>query len=115
MHIGVPLIIDAMSSFGAVEFNVHKSRPAAIVTSSNKCLQGVPGFSLVVCQKSLLCQSEGNARSLSLDLFDQFKGLESNGQFRFTPPTHSMLAFAQALREFNSEGGVCARQERHST
>ena len=54
----------------------------------------------------------GNSRSLSLDLYDQYAGLEKNGMFRFTPPTHTMLAFQQALVELEQEGGVQGREAR---
>ncbi|MDX2153350.1 MAG: 2-aminoethylphosphonate--pyruvate transaminase [Bryobacteraceae bacterium] len=108
---GIDTIVDAMSSFGAVPLEL-----AAIdflVSSANKCLEGVPGFSFVLARKDRLARCEGNARSLSLDLYAQWKGLESDGQFRFTPPTHAILAFEQALREFEDEGGVAGRGARY--
>src|SRR5206468_9591181 len=77
------------------------------------CIEGVPGFSFVICRREALLACEGCARSLSLDLLDQFKGLEKNGQFRYTPPTHSILAFEQALQELEQEGGVAARGARY--
>jgi 2-aminoethylphosphonate-pyruvate transaminase len=39
--------------------------------------------------------------------------LERNGQFRFTPPTHALLAFRQALMELEAEGGVGGRAARY--
>jgi 2-aminoethylphosphonate-pyruvate transaminase len=105
--------VDAMSSFGAVEIDLNTTRIDALVSSSNKCIEGVPGFSFVIIRQDILNQSKGNARTLSLDLFDQWYGLERNGQFRFTPPTHTLLAFRQALVELQEEGGVAARAERY--
>ena len=102
--------VDAMSSFGAVP--VELSNVDFIVSSANKCLQGVPGFSYAVARKSALEKCEGNSRSLSLDLVEQEKGLASSGQFRFTPPTHTLLAFRQAVKEFYQEGGLAGRQRR---
>jgi hypothetical protein len=67
--------------------------------------EAVPGFCFVLARKEKLEKCEGHARTLSLDLFEQWRGLETNGQFRFTPPTHALLAFAQALRELEAEGG----------
>lgn len=106
-------IVDAMSSFGGIPLELDATKVDFLVTSSNKCIQGVPGFAVVLCQKSALMQCEGRARSLSLDIFDQWKGLDANGQFRFTPPTHTILAFKQALDELKAEGGVEARYKRY--
>lgn len=105
--------VDAMSSFGAVPLDMYDGKIDFLVSSANKCLQGIPGFSYVIAHKQKLMQCKGNSRSLSLDLFDQYDNLEKTGQFRFTPPTHCMLAFKQALTEFEEEGGVKARAERY--
>ena len=88
--------VDAMSSFGAVPITL--SNVDFIVSSANKCLQGVPGFSYAISRRSALARCEGNCRSLSLDLVDQERGLATSGQFRFTPPTHTILAFRQAVK-----------------
>jgi 2-aminoethylphosphonate-pyruvate transaminase len=73
----------------------------------------VPGFSFVFVRRALLAACERRARSLSLDLYAQWKGFAKNGQFRYTPPTHAVLAFDQALDELEAEGGVAARAERY--
>jgi 2-aminoethylphosphonate-pyruvate transaminase len=109
----VIFIVDAMSSFGGVEMDMKEMKIDFLVSSSNKCIEGVPGFAFALCNRKELEKSKGLARSLSLDLFDQWNGLETNGQFRFTPPTLSIMAFRQALRELEKEGGVKARQERY--
>jgi len=106
-------IVDAMSSFGGIPLDLDETQVDFLVTSSNKCIQGVPGFAVILCKKDALMQCEGQARSLSLDIFDQWKGLEANGQFRFTPPTHTILAFSKALDELKQEGGVQARYNRY--
>ncbi|KAJ9591260.1 hypothetical protein L9F63_002193 [Diploptera punctata] len=105
--------VDAMSSFGAVPIKIKDGQIDYLVSSANKCLQGVPGFSFVFARKSELLKCKGNARSLSLDLVDQFENLDKTGQFRFTPPTHSMLAFLQALHEYQEEGGISGRSRRY--
>ncbi len=110
---GKVFIVDAMSSFGGVQMDIKAMQIDFLVSSSNKCIEGVPGFSFVLCKKSELLKAQGQARSLSLDLYDQWNGLEKNGQFRFTPPTHSLLAFRQAIRELNAEGGILAREARY--
>ncbi|KAJ4449186.1 hypothetical protein ANN_00583 [Periplaneta americana] len=105
--------VDAMSSFGAVPIKMQDGQIDFLVSSANKCLQGVPGFSFVIARKSELLRCKGNSRSLSFDLVDQYEGLEGNGQFRFTPPTHTLLAFVQALEEFQEEGSVSGRARRY--
>lgn len=107
-------IVDAMSSFGGMPMEPDKSGIDFLVSSANKCIEGVPGFGLIVASRAALLECEGRARSVSLDVFGQWKALETNGQFRFTPPTHALLAFHQALDELQAEGGVIARAQRYS-
>lgn len=110
---GKVFIVDAMSSFGGVEMNMQNMQIDFLVSSSNKCIEGVPGFAFALCKKTELEKAKGRARTLSLDLHEQWAGLVSNGQFRFTPPTLSIMAFRQALKELEAEGGVRARQQRY--
>ncbi|MBI2422480.1 MAG: 2-aminoethylphosphonate--pyruvate transaminase [Candidatus Hydrogenedentes bacterium] len=110
---GARYFVDAMSSFGAVPVDFEAARIDYLVSSANKCIEGVPGFGFVIARKAALLETEGWARSLSLDLLAQWKGLEANGQFRFTPPTHVLLAFHQALLELDAEGGVAGRAARY--
>lgn len=107
--------VDAMSSFGAVPLNLKECGIDYLVSSANKCVEGVPGFAFVLARREVLLATEGYARSLSLDLLEQWRGLEANGQFRFTPPTHVLLAFHQALLELEEEGGVEARAARYQS
>jgi len=109
---GRTFLVDAMSSFGGVPIDFHASGVDFLISSANKCLQGVPGFAFVLARRDLLELAEGRARSVSLDLHAQWRGLESDGQFRFTPPTHALLAFWQALEELEAEGGIRARAGR---
>jgi 2-aminoethylphosphonate-pyruvate transaminase len=83
------------------------------VSSSNKCIEGVPGFAFVIAEKQALAKCQGNARSLALDLFAQWRGLETSGQFRFTPPVQVVAAFDQALAEWQAEGGWQGRGQRY--
>lgn len=107
-------IVDGMSSFGAVHLDMYRSYTHYLISSSNKMIQGVPGFAFVICKLNHLRQCKGNSRSLSLDLFDQYDyQLQNPGQFRFTPPTHVFSAFYQALAEHEKEGGWKARGERY--
>ncbi len=110
---GKRYIVDAMSSFGAVPLNIDAAAVDYLISSANKCIEGVPGFSFVLARQAALCATEGYARNVSLDLLAQWRELEHNGQFRFTPPTHALLAFHQALLELEAEGGVARRAARY--
>ncbi len=109
---GKVFIVDAMSSFGGVDIPVADWGIDFIISSANKCIQGVPGFSFIICKLSELKKCEGKAVSLSLDLYDQWKGMY-DGKWRFTSPTHVVLAFAKALEEMKEEGGIPARHKRY--
>ncbi|MDA0655779.1 MAG: 2-aminoethylphosphonate--pyruvate transaminase [Proteobacteria bacterium] len=110
---GRMLLIDAMSSFGAIEISPDKVPYAALIASANKCLEGVPGMGFALIDKQVLSGCKGNSHSLSLDLFDQFEVMEKSNQWRFTPPTHVIVAFDQALEEFEAEGGITGRHSRY--
>ncbi len=112
-HFNRIYFVDAMSSFGGMPLNLLDCRIDYLVSSANKCLEGIPGFAFVLAQREALLATAGFARSVSLDLLAQWKGLEADGQFRLTPPTHALLAFHQALRELDAEGGVEGRAARY--
>lgn len=113
---GIVTIVDAMSSFGGVPINVKEEKIDYLISSSNKCIQGVPGFSFVIARKKLLESTEGISRTLSLDLYGQYAEMErNNGKWRFTSPTHVVHAFYEALEELKAEGGVTARHQRYSS
>lgn len=106
-------IVDAMSSFGGVDINVKDLQIDFVISSANKCIQGVPGFSFIIANKELLIASKGKARSLSLDLYDQWETMDKDGKWRFTSPTHVVLAFSKAIEEMLDEGGIAARSKRY--
>ena len=110
---GKTLIIDAMSSFGGVEINIPELGIDYLISSANKCIQGVPGFGFVIAKIEKLLACEGNARSLSLDLFDQWKVMDKDGKWRYTSPTHVVAAFSKAIDELIEEGGISARFARY--
>ena len=111
---GKTLIVDAMSSFGGVPVDMAELGIDFLISSANKCIQGVPGFGFIIARKSLLQQCKGVARSLSLDIYDQWETMEKgHGKWRFTSPTHVVRAFMQALAELKEEGGVAARHARY--
>ena len=109
---GITFIVDAMSSFGGVPIDMKKLD--ILVSSVNKCIQGVPGFGFIIAKREKLMACKGVARSLSLDIYDQWETMEKGGgKWRFTSPTHVVRAFYQAMKELNEEGGIAARYERY--
>jgi 2-aminoethylphosphonate-pyruvate transaminase len=111
---GRRLLVDSMSAFGAVPVPPAEIAFDALVSSANKCIEGVPGFGFVLARREVLAGLAGNAHSLSLDLHAQWVEFEKSGQWRFTPPTHVVAAFLQALDEHAAEGGVAARGARYA-
>ncbi|WP_429109913.1 2-aminoethylphosphonate--pyruvate transaminase [Aeromonas veronii] len=112
---GIRLIVDAMSSFGGIPIDMGRLGIEFLISSANKCIQGVPGFGFVIARRAALVACAGRARSVSLDLHAQWQTMEQQGgKWRFTSPTHTVLAFAQALRELDEEGGIAARHQRYS-
>ena len=111
---GRVFILDAMSSFGGIPMSMESTGAHYLISSANKCIQGVPGFGFVVADRATLGGTEGWARSHSLDLLDQWREMEANGgKWRFTSPTHVVSAFSQALDELETEGGIDARHTRY--
>jgi 2-aminoethylphosphonate-pyruvate transaminase len=107
-------IVDAMSTFGAYDIYLKELNISYLISGPDKCIEGIPGFSYVLLKHSALDQCKYQVRSLSLDLYDQWVGLNTTGQFRFTPPLQALLAFHEALKELENEGGVNGRAERYS-
>ena len=111
---GKTMLVDAMSSFGGIPIDIEKLGIDFLVSSANKCIQGVPGFGFVIAKKDTLEKCEGIARSLALDLYDQWQTMEQDaGKWRYTSPTHTVRAFKQALKELKEEGGISARFARY--
>lgn len=113
---GKVYIVDAMSSFGGIPLDMADIHCDYLISSANKCIQGVPGFGFVISRQAVLEETAGNARSLSLDLFDQWQTMErGRGKWRFTSPTHVVRAFKRALEELDEEGGIHRRWARYKT
>lgn len=111
---GKRLIIDAMSSFGALPIDTREIPFEALIAASGKCLEGVPGMGFVFAEKAALAAAEGNAHSLAMDLHDQHAYMARTGQWRFTPPTHVVAALHEALQQYKEEGGLPARHRRYA-
>ena len=110
---GKGLIVDAMSSLGAIEIDVKKYPIDAVVAASGKCIEGPPGMGFVMARQAVLEKSQGNSHSLAMDLHDQWTYMQKTTQWRFTPPTHVVAAFRAALDQFKTEGGQPARGARY--
>ncbi|RMQ85483.1 hypothetical protein ALP97_03263 [Pseudomonas salomonii] len=108
------LIIDAMSSFGALAIDAREVPFDALIAASGKCLEGVPGMGFVFADKQALAGAQGNCHSLAMDLFDQHSYMAKTGQWRFTPPTHVVAALHEALLQYQEEGGLPARHQRYA-
>jgi 2-aminoethylphosphonate-pyruvate transaminase len=110
---GKRLIVDAMSSLGAIEIDVARDGIDVVIAASGKCLEGVPGMGFVIARRSLLEAARGSAHSLALDLYDQWTYMERTSRWRFTPPTHVVAALRSAIDQLAAEGGTHARGERY--
>lgn len=110
---GKKFLVDAMSSFGGIPIDFQTMDLDVLVSSANKCIQGVPGFSFLICKREVMEDMKGKAKSLCLDIYGQWKEMEKDGKWRFTSPTHAVLAFEQAIKELEEEGGVLARNQRY--
>ena len=111
---GKGLIVDAMSSFGALPIDARAVHFDALVAASGKCLEGVPGMGFVFLRKAVIERYAGHSQSLTMDQFDQWLTMEKTGQWRFTPRTHVLLALREAIAQFEEEGGRAARLARYS-
>ncbi len=110
---GRKLLIDSMSAFGALPLHPEELGCAAFASSANKCIEGVPGFGFVIARKDEIEAAKGNSHSLSLDVHAQWAAMERTRQWRFTPPTHVVAAFVEALKQHEAEGGVAGRGARY--
>jgi 2-aminoethylphosphonate-pyruvate transaminase len=111
---GRSLIVDAMSSFGAIAIDARTIPFDALISASGKCIEGPPGMGFVFVRRSVLETCAGNSTSLSLDLHDQWTYMERTTQWRYTPPTHVVVALDAALAQFVAQGGQPARLARYT-
>jgi 2-aminoethylphosphonate-pyruvate transaminase len=111
---GKGLIVDAMSSFGALEIDARITPFDAVVAASGKCLEGPPGMGFVIVRRTVLERCEANAHSLAMDLYDQWVYMQKTTQWRYTPPTHVVAAFDSAITQYLEEGGQPARGARYA-
>ncbi len=102
---GCTLILDAISSYAGVQIDLNETPIEYLMSTSNKCLQGMPGVAFAVCNKESLGALESvKPRSYYLDLYKQYRNLEDKNQTRFTPPVQTIYAMRAALAELMTEG-----------
>lgn len=111
---GRSLIVDAMSSYGAIPIDARTLRFDALIAASGKCLEGVPGMGFVIARRTALERAAGNSGSLAMDLLDQWQYMQKTGQWRFTPPTHVVAALRAAIDQYLAQGGQPARLARYT-
>lgn len=111
---GRRLIVDAMSTFGAIPIDARSMPFDAVIAASGKCLEGVPGMGFVIARQSALSASAGNCHSLAMDLHEQWAYMQKTTQWRFTPPTHVVVALHAALEQYAEEGGLPGRAARYA-
>jgi 2-aminoethylphosphonate-pyruvate transaminase len=108
---GRRMILDAVSAFGALPLDLSQQPEIdAVVFTSNKCIEALPGIAFAVSRIDRLNACKGQAGSWSLDLTDV---LANNGRPRFTPPAQIVAAFDKALDFFDAEGGRVPRFARY--
>jgi 2-aminoethylphosphonate-pyruvate transaminase len=110
----VELIVDAMSSFAGIPFTMESLGADFVVSSSNKCIQGMAGLAFVIGKKERIESMRHVAgRSLYLSVGDQYRFFRDAHQMRFTPPVQLLYALERAIDELDAEGGVEARRKRY--
>ncbi len=102
----VEVIVDCMSSYAGIPIDAKKWDAGFIISSSNKCIQGMPGMVFVIFKKQLLSVLKDQKRSFYFDLYSQYIGFEKTGQMQFTPPVQVAYALRQAIDEYFTEGEI---------
>jgi 2-aminoethylphosphonate-pyruvate transaminase len=101
---GVPLLLDAVSSFGGEPIDFENWNIEACAATANKCLHAVPGISFVLVRKDAIQTGQSNASTLYLDLFGNYRAQRA-GSTLFTPAVQTLYALQEALVEFEESGG----------
>ncbi|MDR0982139.1 MAG: 2-aminoethylphosphonate--pyruvate transaminase [Culturomica sp.] len=103
--LGREVIVDCMSSFAGLPIDLQRWQADYIVSSSNKCIQGMPGLVFVIFKKSALNALKENkhGRSFYFDIYSQYDGFRNTGQMPFTPPVQVVYALRKALDLFFEE------------
>ena len=105
--------LDIASTIRPLPIDAREIHFDALVAASGKCLEGVPGMGFVVMRQAALAGCAGHSQSLAMDLHDQQVYMERTGQWRFTPPTHVLVALDEAIAQHIEQGGQPARLARY--
>ena len=112
---GRSLIVDAMSSFGALEIDARKTRVRRRLSPHpESAWRGRRAWRSSSSGARCLERAEGNSHSLAMDLYDQWVYMQKTTQWRYTPPTHVVAAFDSAIEQYLKEGGRAARGARYA-
>ena len=107
----IDIIVDAMSSYAGIVIDLREDDYDYIISSSNKCIQGMPGIGFVICKKEKLERTKDNPRrNYYFNLWHQYRFFEDKNQMQFTPPVQTAYALNQALNEFFEETGEMRHQ-----
>ncbi len=109
---GPPLLVDAVSSFGAEEIRFDEWNVEAAAATANKCLHGVPGMAFVVARTAAVAERRRPASSVYLDLHAHHRAQRS-GHPQFTPAVQSLVALDVALADLETSGGWRGRRDRY--
>ena len=111
---GIQMIVDAISSFGAIPIDMERMNIGYLAASSNKNVQGMAGVAFVVARKSQLEALKAvKPRNFYLHLYAQYRYFSETKQMRFTPPVQTLYALKQAILETRLEG-IPERYKRYS-
>jgi 2-aminoethylphosphonate aminotransferase len=102
---GLETIVDAMSSYAGLPIDLGALPVEYLISSANKCIQGMAGISFIISRRDSLEKSKPYPkRNVYLNLYANEQHLRGTGQFLFTPPVQVIYALRQALDEFFTEG-----------
>jgi 2-aminoethylphosphonate aminotransferase len=100
-------IVDTISSFAGIPIDIKDCKIDFMMSTSNKCIQGMAGVAFIICKKSELEKlKDYPPRSYYLNLYNQYESFEKTGQSQFTPPVQILYALKQAIKEYFKEGGL---------
>lgn len=106
-------VLDAMSSFAGMAIDANEEQIDFLVSSSNKCIQAMPGISFVIAKKEALHATQHiKGRNYYFNLYNNFKSQEFTNQSLFTPAVQVVYSLKAAIDEFFQKGPE-ARYQRY--
>ena len=109
---GLYLVVDAVSSFLADEFDMAGWGVDLMLTGSQKALAVPPGVSILVMNRRVIAKIAAHpVKSMYFDLTDALKNGE-RGQTPFTPAVGTLIQIHRRLQKIDAAGGVAAETAR---